>query len=290
MIRLSKRSHAGEHFKLNIWSPYIAPLSWGARFSLGVLVNPFLFRKFLKLLVLALSKMAHADGQPSQRELYLLLELFDREFRLSRRRRDKAISLFFTSDSPSLEECLQELMIVTGRSLSVRRCLLNVLLAMAYEDNVITASEEALILAAGGALELSPIDLERIRSLYHRKTTVTKKKEESRQSRHTTQTRKDTTSSYTYSSTWDTHSTSSEEKPPHREPSPQFVKGTWYEILGCSPEDSVREIKRRYRELLYTYHPDHLPQSIPKEVRKDAAEKFLQVQRAYEEFERIQPS
>jgi DnaJ like chaperone protein len=56
-----------------------------------------------------------------------------------------------------------------------------------------------------------------------------------------------------------------------------------YAVLGLKPEASVDEIKKAYRALVRQYHPDahtNLPDTDP--LKKKAAERFLQVQQAYE--------
>jgi DnaJ-domain-containing protein 1 len=56
-----------------------------------------------------------------------------------------------------------------------------------------------------------------------------------------------------------------------------------YATLGVTSEASVDEIKKAYRSLVRQHHPDahsHLPDGDPQ--KKRAAERFLQVQQAYE--------
>jgi len=56
-----------------------------------------------------------------------------------------------------------------------------------------------------------------------------------------------------------------------------------YAVLGLSPQATVDDIKKAYRALVRTHHPDahsHLPDHDPQ--KKKAAETFLQIQQAYE--------
>lgn|GEM_PF-1735886 len=56
-----------------------------------------------------------------------------------------------------------------------------------------------------------------------------------------------------------------------------------YRVLGLTPEATVDEVKKAYRTLVRQLHPDahsHLPEAAPE--KKRAAERFLQVQQAYE--------
>ncbi|MFN8391733.1 MAG: TerB family tellurite resistance protein [Bdellovibrionota bacterium] len=58
-----------------------------------------------------------------------------------------------------------------------------------------------------------------------------------------------------------------------------------YSILGCTPQSSVAEIKKRYRKLAKENHPDAVrAQGQPEEFIKLANEKFRAIQQAYEEI------
>lgn len=58
-----------------------------------------------------------------------------------------------------------------------------------------------------------------------------------------------------------------------------------YEILGCSPNDSVDAVKRRYRHLTKTFHPDTIAgKELPPEFIKVAEAKFREIQEAYEKI------
>jgi DnaJ-like protein len=56
----------------------------------------------------------------------------------------------------------------------------------------------------------------------------------------------------------------------------------YYSILGVSRSASFADIKKKYLLLVRNYHPDKLPPGTPDLVKKDATEKFLLIQRAYE--------
>jgi len=56
-----------------------------------------------------------------------------------------------------------------------------------------------------------------------------------------------------------------------------------FETLGCSPNDSTAAIKKRYRDLTKTFHPDTISgKDLPPEFTKLAASKFREIQEAYE--------
>ena len=60
-----------------------------------------------------------------------------------------------------------------------------------------------------------------------------------------------------------------------------------YKILGCRKEDSVEDIKRHYRQLVHSYHPDKfMAKGLPDEFIKLANDKFREIQSAYEQIRR----
>ncbi len=56
-----------------------------------------------------------------------------------------------------------------------------------------------------------------------------------------------------------------------------------YAVLGVSPNDSNDSIKKAYRQLVREYHPDTIAsKGLPDEFNKFAADKFREIQEAYE--------
>lgn len=56
-----------------------------------------------------------------------------------------------------------------------------------------------------------------------------------------------------------------------------------YDLLGCSPNDSVDTIRKRHRELTKTFHPDTISdKALHPEIVKLAVAKFREIQNAYE--------
>tara|TARA_B100000214_G_scaffold303139_1_gene233808 strand:- start:9218 stop:9928 length:711 start_codon:yes stop_codon:yes gene_type:complete len=55
----------------------------------------------------------------------------------------------------------------------------------------------------------------------------------------------------------------------------------WYVILELDKNASIEEIKKAHRKMVRKYHPDRL-QGVSKDIVKLAEEKFLLVQKAYE--------
>ena len=62
-------------------------------------------------------------------------------------------------------------------------------------------------------------------------------------------------------------------------------KKKYYAILGVNETDSDDEIKKKYRQLVKEYHPDAvISRGMPEEFAKYAAEKFREIQQAYDEI------
>lgn len=57
----------------------------------------------------------------------------------------------------------------------------------------------------------------------------------------------------------------------------------YYAVLGCSRSDSMEQIKKQYRKLVFEYHPDKIiSKGLPDEFVKLANDKFREIQEAYE--------
>lgn len=60
-----------------------------------------------------------------------------------------------------------------------------------------------------------------------------------------------------------------------------------YDVLGCQRDDTDEEIKRRYRHLVHTYHPDKIAsKGLPDEFTQLAEDKFREIQSAYETIQK----
>lgn len=58
-----------------------------------------------------------------------------------------------------------------------------------------------------------------------------------------------------------------------------------YHILGCTSDDPDEKIKKQYRHLVQTYHPDKIAsKGLPNEFIQLANDKFREIQTAYEQI------
>jgi DnaJ like chaperone protein len=60
-----------------------------------------------------------------------------------------------------------------------------------------------------------------------------------------------------------------------------------YDVLGCKRDDNDDHIKKQYRHLVQTYHPDKIAsKGLPEEFTQLAQEKFREIQSAYESIKK----
>ena len=57
----------------------------------------------------------------------------------------------------------------------------------------------------------------------------------------------------------------------------QTMKRDYYEILGVEKSDPLDKIKKAYRSLALQHHPDR----VPADKKKEAEEKFKQINESY---------
>ncbi|MDM8542832.1 co-chaperone DjlA [Desulfococcaceae bacterium HSG9] len=63
----------------------------------------------------------------------------------------------------------------------------------------------------------------------------------------------------------------------------QKTNDKYYVVLGCNRNDSMEQIKKQYRKLVFEYHPDKIAsKGLPEEFTKLASDKFREIQEAYE--------
>jgi DnaJ like chaperone protein len=131
------------------------------------------------------------------------------------------------------------------------------LMGMSYVDGTLNMNELLILQEMKEVLEISPKDFQSMRSMYDQKNE--RKREEKKQ-----QERKE-------------------------RPVPEYKKKSALklssEILGVSEQASMDEVKKAYRSLVKLHHPDRFAtDSI--EQQNIANERFLEIQKAYEVFEK----
>ena len=61
-----------------------------------------------------------------------------------------------------------------------------------------------------------------------------------------------------------------------------------YAVLGCEPNASMEEVKKKYRELVRDFHPDTIvSKGLPEEFNEFARSKFQEIQEAYESIQKV---
>jgi hypothetical protein len=60
-----------------------------------------------------------------------------------------------------------------------------------------------------------------------------------------------------------------------------------FSLFGLTNEASFEDVKRSYRAMMKTFHPDKLEKNLPQWVYDDFNEKLLRCQEAYEHLQRI---
>ena len=72
-----------------------------------------------------------------------------------------------------------------------------------------------------------------------------------------------------------------EPPPPPRQPAAASASEPWYETLGVTPDATLEQIKRAYRQKISQYHPDKVANSAD-EIRQLAEVRSKQINAAYE--------
>ncbi len=58
------------------------------------------------------------------------------------------------------------------------------------------------------------------------------------------------------------------------------ISGSWWQVLGVSSDAKLTEVKQAYRRLSVLYHPDT-------NLRRDAHQRIIALNRAYEEYKKL---
>jgi DnaJ-domain-containing protein 1 len=158
----------------------------------------------------------------------------------------------------------------------------DVLLSMAYSDNIVSYAEQQLLAESASVFNLDKRTLDRLTARHHNwKTQFERKTTEKRnQSEKTEQNKQQSQKT--------NHQDSSQQK--SKEDLSDFVKTfeeSWSDILGVSKNATPVEVKKAYRKLVRAYHPDALPSDLPPEMMRSSVERFIEIQKAYEKYLRL---
>lgn len=255
--------------------PLLEELSWPLMTKIRLAINPFAGRVFFHDIICMVAKMASIDGPVNEVELRAFTELLEREFALGRKQVKKARGILFEAHRSKKEfaDFAREFYRYFRNQPAVLENALDVLLAMAYSDNVFSLGEQRLMAEAAEIFKVDTRELTRLVKRYHKRHSVIERPGEERRKRSEGRryTRQERTEKR------------DERKGSGRSETPRPRQ--WFEVLGCTPFDSPSAVKRRYRELVLAYHPDKLPPGIPDVMKRASTERFLEIQRAYEAYE-----
>ena len=293
-------------------------LHWPFLSVLFLRLNPFRGHQFFNAMVMMTAKMAIVDGAVSQLELTLFLDLLESHFSLSRRQIRKARKLLFqVSASPkTFTDYINDFYRIFRRHHALIENAFDVLLSMAYVDNVLTRSEQQLLAEAATAFKLSPETVKRLTQRHQNwKTKVEyefrRAKPEPRSYQEPPKQKPDQGSTQgTNNRTRRPDENSSKQQHNHQQSqqnhhhqgnqqqgqqqqrqkksapprSPSTKSFSWHLVLEIDRNSAPDIVKKRYRKLVSTYHPDRLPKTLPADMIKASTDRFIEIQAAWEAF------
>ena len=269
-------------------------VTWPFWTSLMLRIRPLRGRKFFQGIICMTAKMASIDGAISQPELKLFLDLLETHFSLNNSQKKSARKVLFQVQYSKKEfsDFAKEFYSRFRNSRALVENAFDVLLSMAYVDNILSVSEQKLLGEAAEIFKLSSNTLNRLTQRHHNsKTKIGDLK--SPQERHAEQKRAAEQQEQTFKAKEESARQANEHKQKqyrseHKE---EYVKRPgnpysiiWASVLGVNTDDSITVVKKRYRHLVRQYHPDTLPKDIPAEMLKSSTERFIEIQRAYDAF------
>ena len=212
-----------------------------------------------KLMIGMLSKLADADGIRGNSESLLLEQCIVRWFSDSPSSKLEAFRMLaeIRRSQVPFEGYVNAFAKHFSWSEAMRANAFESLCSIAFADGILHSEEDRMLNYAANALRISLAERKRVWMYYQ-----------------------------SIRSSPDDKNFNQTEQPPHTPPVSHstFPPGHWSNILGCSPQAALSEVKHCYRQLVMLYHPDRLKAQGMPEVQKTAAhERFLLIQKAYEE-------
>ena len=157
--------------------------------------------------------------------------------------------------------------------------MIDALLSIALADRRIHFDEERLIFAALKIFQLSRKDYDRIKHRHEWRSALYQKREALKAGRHARQSEQDKQRIDRQNQRSSRRMHSSIQTPLEQESG--LARAC--KILGVTTHASPEIIKKAYRKLVLTHHPDRLAaQGLPEEFRAMAANRFREIQEAFE--------
>jgi len=210
---------------------------------------------YFQALFTAMGKLAKADGIVSKDEIRKC-EMIMRRMNLDSNQRDLAIRYFNQGkqDHFDITPSIQQFQLVAGRSYSLKQMFLEMLLEVAVAENKILLAEWKILNELCVRLNFPQqifITMVRMRGF-----------DVGQQGRNR--------GSNQYNQQW---------KPPRQQ------KTNSYQVLGVMESDSKVVIRRAYKKLMSSHHPDKLiAKGLPPEMIQVAKEKTQNIQAAWEDI------
>lgn len=204
--------------------------------------------------------LAKADGRVTEAEIDMARQIMNR-MDLTREMRDVAVRLFNEGKSPNfpLDDTLAQFRQEVGRSSTLIRLFIEILLQAAFADGSLHPIEERLLLHICHQMGYSRFEFQALRAFMEAQLRFSDQRRQYQ---------------YDY-----------RRRAPVRPQQPSLADA--YAVLGISTKASDSEVKKAYRHLMSQHHPDKLvARGVPEEMVKIATEKTQQIREAYEIIQR----
>ncbi len=231
---------------------------------------------FFKLTFLVMGHIAKADGRINESEIQMARNLMQ-ELRLDEKQRQQAMKYFREGKSEEFHfrKALSELYQQCARHPHLLQLFLEIQLQAVYADGVCNPNERKLLEIICDELHISRFVLAQCEARLQAERAFREGFQfHSRERRwHERQRSHD---HFQYGSQ---HSrTHQQDYGAGIDPLKEA-----YGVLGVTPQASLSDIKKAYRKLMSTHHPDKLvAQGLPEEMMKMATEKTQKIQKAYD--------
>lgn len=234
---------------------------------------------FFTALFSLLAKLAEADGAVRKAEIAAVEEFMAVELNLTPQQKVLALQIFRRAKtaSTSFEKYAEQYYAQFRKDREMLENLIDVLVAVALADRQFTYHEERLIKAALSIFRLSRHDYERIRARHGARSALRARLSAVQRNRAQSAAQQvdDATAGGDGSAG---PRTSSSEAASELDAA--------YNLIGAKRGDSLAAIKRRYRKLALTFHPDRLlANGQPEELKAFSEKRFREIQEAYELLE-----